>query len=216
MKGQRLEWLYHFSNGLFSDSLVSCYRTKQVFYSFVTNKREKKKTLSVFHTCSLSSASLWALSSSESSVEDSDSDEESLELSEDEAGTMGGWGFTGAAGCSTGAGAGVKTSSGSSGILANRISNTSCRKTKSSHWPLRFKTLAEFVLFRVYNLCVPAACVPSLLPHGLEGCICSSLRTLTARLQQTPVRLCTVWCPTFPEGGDTFSSIHLKFYKRLR
>lgn len=36
-------------------------------------------------TCSCSSASLWALSSSESSVEDSDSEEESLELSEDEA-----------------------------------------------------------------------------------------------------------------------------------
>lgn len=35
--------------------------------------------------CSCNSANLWALSSSESSVEDSDSEDESLELSEDEA-----------------------------------------------------------------------------------------------------------------------------------
>lgn len=48
-----------------------------------------------FVTCSWSSASRCALSSSESSVEDSDSEEESLELSDDEA-TGGGWGFTGA------------------------------------------------------------------------------------------------------------------------
>lgn len=48
-----------------------------------------------FVTCSWSSANRCALSSSESSVEDSDSEEESLELSDDEA-TGGGWGFTGA------------------------------------------------------------------------------------------------------------------------
>lgn len=48
-------------------------------------------------TCSWSSANRWALSSSESSVEDSDSEEESLELSEEEAtGAKGGWGLTGA------------------------------------------------------------------------------------------------------------------------
>lgn len=46
-------------------------------------------------TCSWSSANRCALSSSESSVEDSDSEDESLELSDDEA-TGGGWGFTGA------------------------------------------------------------------------------------------------------------------------
>ncbi len=80
-------------------------------------------------TCSWSSASLWALSSSESSVEDSDSDEESLELSEDEAVPMSGCVLTGT-GWSTGAGAGASISSGSSGILAKRISNTSYRKRK--------------------------------------------------------------------------------------
>lgn len=48
-------------------------------------------------TCSWSSANLWALSSSESSVEDSDSEDESLELSEDEAmWAKGGCGLTGA------------------------------------------------------------------------------------------------------------------------
>lgn len=71
-------------------------------------------------TCSWSSASRWARSSSESSVELSLSEELSLLLSLDEGGatTLVGGGTAGEETATTG-------SSGSSGILAKRISNTS-------------------------------------------------------------------------------------------
>lgn len=71
-------------------------------------------------TCSWSSASRWARSSSESSVELSLSEELSLLLSLDEGGatTLVGGGTAGEDTATTG-------SSGSSGILAKRISNTS-------------------------------------------------------------------------------------------
>ena len=81
------------------------------------------------HTCSWSSARRWARSSSESSVEDSEEDEEELELSEEEPmRPMGGWGLTGAGWCSSVGGGGTASGfiSSSSGILAKRISNTSC------------------------------------------------------------------------------------------
>lgn len=73
-------------------------------------------------TCSWSSASRWARSSSESSVELSLSEELSLLLSLDEGGatTLVGGGTAGEDTATTG-------SSGSSGILAKRISNTSWR-----------------------------------------------------------------------------------------
>lgn len=63
-------------------------------------------------------------------MEDSDSEDESLELSEDEAtGAKGGWGLTGAGWWSVAAGA-ERTGllSGSSGIFAKRISKTSCKR----------------------------------------------------------------------------------------
>lgn len=77
-------------------------------------------------TCSWSSASRWARSSSESSVELSLSEELSLLLSLDEGGTTAlvGGGTAGEDTATTG-------SSGSSGILAKRISNTSWVRRES-------------------------------------------------------------------------------------
>lgn len=76
-------------------------------------------------TCSWSSASRWARSSSESSVELSLSEELSLLLSLEEGGatTLVGGGTTGEDTATAG-------SSGSSGILAKRISNTSWRRER--------------------------------------------------------------------------------------
>lgn len=114
-----------------------------------------------FLTCSCSSASLWALSSSKSFVEDSDSEDESLELSEEEAGCLteeagprmeeagfrmgGGWALMMGAEdwSSAGAGAGANVSSGSSGILAKRISNTSC-------WRKRGREREDILSVRVW------------------------------------------------------------------
>ena len=76
-------------------------------------------------TCSWSSASRWARSSSESSVELSLSEELSLLLSLEDGGaaTLVGGGTTGEDTATAG-------SSGSSGILAKRISNTSWRRVR--------------------------------------------------------------------------------------
>lgn len=70
---------------------------KEISLFSTKSKQEGKSMLDLawLVTCSWSSANRCARSSSESSVEDSDSEDESLELSDDEA-TGGGWGLTGA------------------------------------------------------------------------------------------------------------------------
>lgn len=85
-------------------------------------------------TCSWSSASRWARSSSESSVELSLSEELSLLLSLDEGGatTFVGGGTAGEDTVTTG-------SSGSSGILAKRISNTSWGEKAMLMWVLSLR-----------------------------------------------------------------------------
>lgn len=85
----------------------------------------------IFHplTCSCNSANRCCLSWSESPPEDSDSEE--LELSSSETAEGGGACRVEGAGwrADDGVGTGMG-SSGSSGILAKRISNTSCRRDK--------------------------------------------------------------------------------------
>lgn len=148
----------------------------------------RSSSLSELGLLSLSSLSLLG---SLSEVEEEEDEEEEEEEDDDV-----GWPLIDMA---------VWSKSGSSGILAKRNSNTSCRtRTRTdlyliiSYSSFRSEDLTSWIK----PLFSPAACVPYQRHHDQEGCTCSSLRTLVWRHLQTAVRPCIHDSPSSSEKGQ--------------